>query len=325
MKNVVTFDDLYLVPGYSQIETRHSIDLTPNVATYNKHLFSNPLIASCMDTVVNAEVATIMRQSGSTAVLHRYMSIEDQCKEFKKIPTQYANGVFCAVGATGDYFERFEALYDAGCKFFCVDVAHGHHENVAVAIKKMRGSFRDDIQIMAGNVADIDGYEFLVDNGASFVRVGVAGGGVCTTRTTTGFGMPTLESVIRCAKSNRNAVIIADGGFSGSGDIVKALACGADMVMLGGMLAGHQESPGEIVNNGDRHFKKFRGMASESAQKDWRGWVSVAEGKEILVPLKEQPLAQTVDTILRGVKSGFSYAGCTNIRDFQANVNKQFV
>jgi IMP dehydrogenase len=324
MKTIASFDNLYLVPGHSDVESRHDVDLTPcYLPDKLKTVFTNPLIASCMDTVVNAEVATIMRKSGGTAVLHRYMTIDDQVKEFLKIPEDLRYGVFCAIGATGDYFERCSKLWDVGCRFFCIDVAHGHHENVKRAIYKIQSN-NSDVWIMSGNVADLDGFEFLASQESQFIRCGVAGGSVCETKTKTGFGLPTLETVVRCQQTTYDSLIIADGGIRDSGDIVKALACGADMVMLGSMLAGHRESPGEIVNNGDGHFKRFRGMASESAQKDWRGRVSVAEGREILVPLKECSLEQTVDTILKGIKSGLSYAGSTNLKDFSRNVKKVF-
>jgi IMP dehydrogenase len=319
-KKVVNFDDMYLIPGYSEIRTRHSIDLTPR--GLEKFGIKTPIIASCMDTVVSAEVAEIMKQSGSSAILHRYMTIEDQTKEYLKIKQR--TGIFCAIGATGDFSQRFESLYDVGCRMFCIDVAHGHHQNVADAIKFLRNA-DENLLIMAGNVADLEGFNFLADAGADLIRVGVSGGTVCETRNKTGFGMPTLESVIRCAETDRDALIVADGGFRDSGDIVKALACGADVVMLGSMLSGHRESPGEIINHNNAHYKKFRGMASASAQKDWRGYVSVSEGKEILVPLKEHSLAETVDTILRGIKSGLSYAGCISLEDFTLNAKKEFI
>jgi IMP dehydrogenase len=323
VSRVATFDTVYLIPGYSEIESRHGIDLTPRPSC-GPVPFSNPLIASCMDTVTNAAVAGLMRQTGGTAVLHRYASIEDQRNEFLKIHAGHREAVFAAIGATGDWWDRFEALYDAGCRYFCIDVAHGYHHHVGAALNRMSAA-RGDLVLMAGNVADRDGFDYLVDHGAKYVRVGVAGGSVCETRGKTGFGLPTLESVIRCAGSSRDAVIIADGGIRDSGDIVKALACGADMVMLGSLLAGHGVSPGEIVQKDGRQYKVYRGMASEGAQKDWRGWVSVAEGRETLIPLKDVPLHQTVDTILRGVKSGLSYAGATSLSGFASRCNKVFV
>ena len=323
MSNVANFDNIYLVPGYSEIESRHNIDLTPQPSC-GPVPFGNPLIASCMDTVTNFQVANIMRRSGGTAILHRYASIEDQITEFLSIDDENRDGIFVAIGATGDWNDRFDALYEVGCRYFCIDVAHGYHKHVGAALAKMRSSY-SDLHIMAGNVADRDGFDYLVDHGAKYVRVGVAGGSVCETRGKTGFGLPTLESVIRCAGSSRDAVIIADGGIRDSGDIVKALACGADMVMLGSLLAGHGVSPGEIVQKDGRQYKVYRGMASEGAQKDWRGWVSVAEGRETLIPLKDVPLHQTVDTILRGVKSGLSYAGATSLSGFASRCNKVFV
>lgn len=322
MNSVATFDNVYLVPGWSDIESRHNIDLTPN--STDVAVFQNPIVASCMDTVTNSEVASIMRECGGTAVLHRYASIEDQKNEYLSIPSEYSNGVFCALGVTGDWWERFQELYMAGCRYFCVDVAHGFHKQVGLAVARM-STDKSDIHLMAGNVADLDGFDYLVNHGAHYVRVGVAGGSVCETRNKTGFGLPTLESVIRCSKSTTNGIIVADGGIRDSGDIVKALACGADMVMLGSMLAGHRESPGELVEKDGVFFKTYRGMASEGAQKDWRGWVSVAEGRETLILLKEKPLRKTVDAILRGVKSGLSYAGCTSLIDFSSRCKKVFV
>lgn len=319
---VATFDSVYLIPGWSEIESRHDVDLTPN--STDMAVFGNPLIASCMDTVTNSEVAGIMRELGGSAIIHRYASIESQRDEFLGVPDEYAAGVFCALGVTGDWWERFQELYSAGCRYFCIDVAHGFHKQVGMAAARL-STEKNDIHLMAGNVADLDGFDYLVNHGAQYVRVGVAGGSVCETRTKTGFGLPTLESVIRCSKSTTDGIIVADGGLRDSGDIVKALACGADMVMLGSMLAGHRESPGELVEKDGVQYKVYRGMASEGAQRDWRGWVSVAEGRETLVPLKDRPLRKTVDTILRGVKSGLSYAGCTSLVDFSSRCRKVFI
>jgi IMP dehydrogenase len=319
-KNLISFDDVCLVPGYSEICSRHDIDLAPKKV--NDLELGTPIIASCMDTVVSAKVADIMRLSGSSAVLHRYMTIESQVSEYLKVKDK--TGIFCAIGATGDFYSRFEALYNSGCRLFCVDVAHGYHVSVRNAIKELKKA-NESIIVMAGNVADLDGFNFLADAGADLIRVGVAGGAVCETRNKTGFGLPTLESVLRCSRSDRNAMLVADGGFRDSGDIVKALACGADFVMLGSMLSGHKESPGEVIEKDNILYKKFRGMASESAQKDWRGFVSVSEGKEILVPLKEKSLEETVDTILKGVKSGLSYAGCNSLKDFTKKVSVELL
>ena len=320
-QSVVNFDNVYLVPGWSEIESRHAVDLTPN--STDVAVFHNPLIAAPMDTVTNAEVSSIMRESGGSAVIHRYASIEAQRDEFLAVPDVYATGVFCAIGAAGDWWERFQELYSAGCRYFCIDVAHGHHKQVGLALARM-STEKSDLHLMSGNVADVEGYDFLIDHGAQYVRVGVAGGSVCETRSKTGFGLPTLESVIRCARSTRDGILVADGGIRDSGDIVKALACGADMVMLGSMLAGHRESPGDVVEKDGVPYKIFRGMASEGAQKDWRGWVSVAEGRETLLPLKDRPLRKTVDAILRGVKSGLSYAGCTSLVGFSSRCRKVF-
>lgn len=318
---IATFDNIYLIPGWSDIESRHDIDLTPK--STNTTVFKNPLISSCMDTVTNSEVASIMREAGGTAVLHRYASIEIQRNEFLSIPEDLRDGVFCALGVTGDFFERFHDLYSVGCRYFCIDVAHGYHRQVAMALTRLSAE-KNDLHLMAGNVADLDGFDYLVHHGAHYVRVGVAGGSVCETRNKTGYGLPTLESVIRCSRSTTDGIIVADGGLRDSGDIVKSLACGADMVMLGSMLAGHRESPGEIVEKDGMSYKLYRGMASEGAQVDWRGWASVVEGKETLMPLKEVPLRKSIDMVLRGIKSGLSYSGCSSLENFSNLSRKVF-
>jgi IMP dehydrogenase len=312
---VATFDSLWLVPGYSEIETRHGISLKGESG------LEVPLIGAPMDTVMSLTVAETLAGAGAGGVLHRYKSIRAALDEWTSLTDRARAAVWVALPSGGDLKERFAALHRAGARSFCVDVAHGHHRAVGDALEWLQGE-SPHLDLMGGNVADLDGFNWLADAGARLIRVGVAGGSVCETRRVTGFGLPTLESVIRCARSDRDAVIVADGGIRSSGDAVKALACGAGAIMLGGLLAGHRESPGEVISRGGRDYKVFRGMASKEAQSDWRGWVSVAEGRSVEIPLREETLAETLDGLIRGIKSGLSYAGCSELSHFSASCKK---
>jgi len=335
MQRTVCFDDVLLVPQYSEIESRSSVDLSvPGFDTafaklVDTHPFLRcPIVGSPMDTVVNSESAKILDEFGGFGVLHRYCSIDEALQEYYKVvSSKHDANVMVAIGATGDYLERATELYKAGCRSFCIDVAHGHHVLVKVALKSLRDHFSDEIHLMAGNVATLEAFNDLSDWGANSIRVGIGGGSMCSTRVRTGNGVPTLQSVLDCAKSDRDVFVVADGGIRNSGDAVKALAAGADMVMLGSVLAGHEESPGDLVDvHGNEithqthisnYRKKFRGMASKEAQLEWRGRVSVVEGVSTLVPYKGK-LADTILDFLDGIRSGLSYTGARTIRELRS-------
>jgi len=295
-----------------------------------------------MDTVMGPQSAALLTNMGGFGVLHRYCSIEDAVSSYTEtnrliLSENSHKNVMVAVGATGDYVERTAALFEAGCRAFCIDVAHGHHQHVEKAIAKLRNAYGKNIHIMTGNVATLEAFNDLAAWGSDSVRVGVGGGSMCTTRVRTGHGIPTLQSIIDCAKSHYDVYLVADGGIRNSGDAVKALAAGADMIMLGSILAGHDESPGDLVDkngsctiitdkagkkisvptSGAEYFKKFRGMASKEAQLDWRGRVSVVEGESTLVPYKGS-MKDTVADLLDGIKSGLSYSGARTIRELRS-------
>ena len=222
-----------------------------------------------------------------------------------------------AIGTTGDYLDRATALYDAGARILCVDVAHGHHILMKEALHELRGVFGDAVHIMAGNIATLEGYNDLVDWGADSVRCNIGGGSICSTRVQTGHGVPGLHTIIDCARSDRDAPIIADGGIRNSGDIVKALAAGADFVMLGSLLSGTDETPGDVINTREGKFKSYRGMASKDAQVEWRGRTASLEGIATPVPCKG-PVRNLLTALERGIRSGLSYSGARSITEFQA-------
>jgi len=218
--------------------------------------------------------------------------------------------------------ERAQKCVHAGANLICIDVAHGHHALVRHALTTLRNTFGNKIHIMAGNVATREGYEDLASWGADSVRVGIGGGSICSTRIQTGHGVPTLQSVIDCATSELSGTvpIVADGGIKNSGDIVKAIAAGADFVMLGSLLSGTDESPGEKIQRGNNLYKEYRGMASERAQINWRGRVASREGVAALVPYKGS-IEDIVESLVAGIRSGLSYSGCRTISEFHATAS----
>lgn len=308
----LAFDDVLLKPLYSEVVSRSDIDLSLDIGT--RKSMRLPVFAAPMDTVMNSKMAVAMWEAGARGVMHRYCSIEEQAEQVKA--AQPAE-VFAAVGITGDYLDRAYALIDAGAAGICVDVAHGHHMTALDAIRNLRDN-HNDIHIMAGNVATLEAFNDLADAGANSIRVGIGGGSICSTRIKTGHGVPTFQSVIECSRSDRDALLIADGGIKNTGDMVKAFAAGADAVMVGRMLAGTRETPGTVISNpGKPPMKVYRGMASPEAQVAWHGKYSSNEGVSRTVQLKG-PAAEVLFDIDRGIRSGLSYSGAHNVRILQA-------
>src|SRR6185436_1119268 len=204
--------------------------------------------SSNMDTITGHKMACVMYNLGGFGALHRFCSIEDNIKMFKSIPTSpHIRGVqdpdaIVSLGIN-EGLDRFTALYDINARYFCVDVAHGHTKTIGKFIKLLKAT-RQDIFVIGGNVATHAAADYLASCGADAIKVGIGPGSVCTTRIKTGCGVPQLTAIMDCSKVDR--IIIADGGIRSPGDAVKALAAGAHIVMLGGMLAGTDETPGEI-------------------------------------------------------------------------------
>ena len=317
-KEALTYNDVLLEPQYSDIKSRTEINISSMLRGRGPTTrLSLPIISSPMDTVSEEEMGVAMWQAGGLAVVHRYNTIEEQLSIMDGIMVNAGCNAAAAIGTTGDYLERAEALYDSGVRILCVDVAHGHHALMRHALRKLREIFQDQVHIMAGNVATLEGYNDLVDWGADSVRCNIGGGSICSTRVQTGHGVPGLHTIIDCARSDRNVPIIADGGIRNSGDIVKALAAGADFVMLGSLLSGTDETPGDVINTRQGKFKSYRGMASKDAQIEWRGRTASLEGIATTVPCKG-PVDDVLDALERGIRSGFSYSGARSLTQLQA-------
>ncbi|GAC1328226.1 MAG: IMP dehydrogenase [Chloroflexota bacterium] len=237
--------------------------------------------------------------------------------------------VGAAIGVADDYLDRAVELHNAGCDVLVLDIAHGHSDNALSAMRAIKSRL-SDVDLIAGNVATVEGTRDLIDAGADAVKVGVGPGSICITRVVTGVGVPQLTAVLDCAREaeRHDVPIVADGGIRQSGDVTKALAAGASTVMIGNMLAGTRESPGVVVVRNGRRYKASRGMASAAATLERRrrekpGWEGetdlvdvVPEGVEGMVPFKGDASEVLVQTV-GGLRSGMSYLGARSLHELR--------
>ena len=334
MKRALTYDDILLVPKYSEIETRNSIDLSTLVS--RRYGILKPYVASCMDTVCEYRMAIKMVEFGGVGCIHRFMTVEEQCEQVGKVMeyittnhmyenwgVMYDNWhaeiqdipVMAAVGVSESDVSRAESLVKCGANIILIDVAHGHHKNVKNMIQKLREVLPERIDIIAGNISTEESAIDLCEWGADGLRVGIGGGSLCTTRIQTGHGVPNVTSIIDCVKGSK-VPVMADGGIRTSGDIAKALSIGADCVMLGSLLAGTKESPGKIITKGDGMLsKKYRGSASLETKSSHGQSTRHVEGESTLIPYKGS-VDIIIEKLTDGVKSALSYSGSNNIKNF---------
>jgi len=317
MSDALSFDDVLLEPRYSDIKSRKETNVTVEMG--NNAVVSMPIVTAPMDTVVGVDMAVAVAKAGGLPIFHRYNSIKEQTDmlALAKRKTHGVPMIGAAIGVTGDYFERATSLNQYRVDLLCLDVAHGHHALMEEAIKRIKDEWGDQIHLMAGNVATLEGFNDLADWGADSIRCGIGGGSICSTRIQTGHGVPTFQTILDISQTDRDALIIADGGIKNSGDIVKSLAAGADLVMVGSLLAGTDQTPSEKVKVDGKVYKAYRGMASKEAQKDWRGKVSSIEGVASMVPYKGS-VEHVLGELEVGIRSGLSYSGARNISELQA-------
>jgi IMP dehydrogenase len=316
-----TYDDILLVPSYSHWESRKVVDISMRCKT-SKLSLELPLMTANMDTITETEMANFIGSKGGIGVLHRYMSIEDNVRMF----TDCHYPVFVSIGCAEKDLQRAEALRDAGAVCFNVDVAHAHAKYVGRTLKHIREMVGDSACIMAGNVATYAGADYLASCSADIVKVGIGGGSVCTTRVKTGFGVPNLTAIKNCSRVDRS--VVADGGIRYPGDIVKALAFGADFAMVGSMLAGTRPTPGPVITKKDEEsnelkVKTYRGMASSEVQQDYHGGIAewkTSEGVAIDVPYREDE-DEIIADIIGGLRSGLTYGGASTIEELQRKLD----
>jgi len=316
MKRAYSFDDVLLEPKYSDLTSRKEVDLSSELGP--GITLSLPVISSPMDTVTEADMAQTMDQAKAMGIVHRYNTIEEQAGLVLAAKKAGTENIGAAIGMTGDYLERAMAVCATGANVLCVDVAHGHHIMMRQALHKLKDVFDASVHIIAGNVATLEAFEDLAKWGADSIRVGIGGGSICSTRLVTGHGVPTFQSILDISRTTSGAKIIADGGIKTTGDMVKAIAAGADFVMVGSMLAGTEETPGEtlLTVKGEK-YKVYRGMASSAAQRSWRGKSSTPEGISATVPYRG-PVQDILRDFDGGIRSGLSYTGAKTISEFQS-------
>jgi IMP dehydrogenase len=317
-KQALTYDDIQLIPGYSEIQSRQNIDLTTKLTT--NYSIRVPLVASPMDTVCDNEMAIAMAELGGIGCIHRFLTISQQAHEVALTSKTVKNRdwwtpyVMAAVGANGDYLERAQELVNNGANIILIDVAHGYHKFVRDAISNLKKNLPSTVDIVAGNIATGKAAEALQEWGADGLRVGIGGGSLCTTRVKTGFGVPNVTSLIDVS-SVAKVPVIACGGIRNSGDIAKALAVGANSVILGSLIAGTKEAPGAMIEKANGLYKRYRGAASLETKSIHGQATRNVEGESTIVPFKGK-VKFVVDGLLDGLRSALSYAGANSLSEY---------
>jgi IMP dehydrogenase len=316
----LSYDDVLLVPQYSDIGSRTEVDLSAYISP--NLTLKIPLISTKMDTVTGVEMAIAMGKLGGLGILPRFDPLEIQADKVAKVKSSGAV-VAAAIGVKEGFMERVEAVVKAGATVIDIDVAHGHMRKTIETTKAIKNRFGNQITLLSGITSTYECANDLYQAGADALLVGVGAGSICTTRVMTGFGVPGFTSLLETAKAARKhkKTFMPDAGIRGSGDIVKALAAGASAIVAGNLFAGTDEAPGEFVEINGKKYKKYNGSASleektKQVDKDpsdkGKNYTVQVEGVSAMVPYKG-PLIDHVELMLAGIRSGLSYAGARSI------------
>ena len=325
IKESLTFDDVLLEPKYSEILPSDVITET----SLSKNLkLKIPILSSAMDTVTESKMAISIAQSGGIGIIHRNLSIKNQIKEIRKVKSKNLL-VGAAIGAGPLEYDRAKNILKENLDLIVIDTAHGHTKKVSEIVKKVRSIKPKKTALCAGNIATLEAAKFLIRLGVDIIKVGIGPGSICTTRIVAGIGVPQLSAILSVKKGigKKNIKIIADGGIKFSGDIAKALAAGADAVMIGSLFAGTSESPGKIFKKNGKYFKSFRGMGSIGAmnkgsadryfQKKQKNISKyVAEGVEGFVKYKG-PVDKIIYQLIGGLRSSMGYLGTKKLNNLK--------
>ncbi|MDO6581351.1 GMP reductase [Photobacterium sp. 2_MG-2023] len=316
------FKDVLFRPKRSTLKSRSQVELTRDFTfKHSGRQWSGvPIIAANMDSVGSFDMAKALAKHNVMTAIHKHYSVEDWASFIQENSADVLKHAMVSTGTSDADFQKTKdimALTDE-LMFICIDIANGYSEHLVEYVEKVRKAFPDKV-ISAGNVVTGDMVEELILAGADIVKVGIGPGSVCTTRVKTGVGYPQLSAIIECADAAHGlgGQIIGDGGCTCAGDVSKAFGGGADFVMLGGMLAGHEESNGEIVEKDGQQFMKFYGMSSQSAMDKHSGGVAnyrAAEGKTVLLPYRG-PVENTIQDIMGGVRSTCTYVGAAKLKE----------
>jgi len=319
------FKDVLIRPKRSTLSTRSNVDVSREFRFRHAQVDYHgvPIIAANMDTTGTMDMARALDRFALSTALHKHYEVDELVRFFAALERKSA--AFYSMGITAADDERFVRVMaasgsgaESAVRYVCIDVANGYTESFVRFVAKVRERF-PHLVIMAGNVVTGEMTEELILSGADIVKVGIGPGSVCTTRSMTGVGYPQLSAIIECADAAHGLEghICADGGCTTPGDVAKAFGGGADFVMLGGMLAGHDECAGDVVERDGRKFQRFYGMSSRAAMEKYQGGVAqyrAAEGKEVLIPYRG-PVADTAQEILGGVRSACTYVGARRLRE----------
>jgi IMP dehydrogenase len=321
IKEALTFDDVTLAPRYSEVLPS---DVDTKIILSKNLTLKIPILSSAMDTVTESKMAIAIAKAGGIGVIHRNLDIKKQIYEINKVKKKNLI-VGAAVGAGPKEIKRAEAILKEKVDLIVVDTAHAHTKKVAEIIKKIKKKKLKHTTLCAGNIATTEAAKFLIKLGVDIIKVGIGPGSICTTRLVAGIGVPQLSAILEVKKGTKNkkVSIISDGGIKFSGDIAKALAAGADAVMIGSLFAGTKETPGKLIKKNGQLYKNFRGMGSVGAmnkgsaeryfqkiQQDASKYVP--EGVEGLVKYKGD-LKNIIYKLIGGLKSSMGYLGSKKI------------
>ena len=321
IKEALTFDDVTLTPQYSKVLPS---DVSTKIELSSQLKLEIPILSSAMDTVTESKMAIALAKMGGIGVIHRNLSVAQQISEIKKVKSKNLK-VGAAVGTNENEFNRVKNIIKQGVDLIVVDTAHGHSQKVADMILKIKKIKSKKTALCAGNIATAEAARFLCKIGVDVIKVGIGPGSICTTRLVAGIGVPQLSALLEVKKGlNKKVKMISDGGIKFSGDIAKALAAGADAVMVGSMLAGTTQAPGKIIKKKGKLYKLFRGMGSVGAmnkgsadryfqkkQKDKSKYVP--EGVEGLIKYKGD-VSKIVNKLVGGLRSSMGYLGASQIK-----------
>ena len=325
IKEALTFDDVLLLPRFSNIlpsDTDISLNLTKKIK------LKTPFLSSAMDTVTESVMAIAIAKSGGIGIIHRNLDIKKQSKEVEKVKRKKLF-VGAAIGTSSEDLKRAKSLIDSGVDLIVIDTAHGHSEKVLKTLSKVKKNGK--IPICVGNIATAEAAKKLYNSGADIIKVGIGPGSICTTRMVAGIGVPQISAIMEVHKvlKRKKIKIISDGGIKFSGDIAKAIAAGADAIMMGSIFAGTQESPGKKFKIGNKFFKQYRGMGSIGAmsagssnryfQKNYKDKSKfVPEGVEGRVEYKGN-VSKIIYQLKGGLKSSMGYIGAKKLEDIKKN------
>jgi len=316
------FKDVLIRPKRSTLKSRAEVKLERHYTfLHSKRSWTGiPIIAANMDTVGTFAMAEALAARGLLCAVHKHYALQSWQNWLQRQKATLYQHIMVSTGTAETDMEKLRALIAAApaLEFICIDVANGYAEAFVAFVSRVREAY-PQMTIIAGNVVTGEMVEELLLAGADVVKVGIGPGSVCTTRVKTGVGYPQLSAVIECADAAHGlgGRIISDGGCTCAGDVAKAFGGGADFVMLGGMLAGHDECGGELVNRGGQHYKLFYGMSSSTAMDIHAGGVAEyrsSEGKTVEVPYRG-PVEGTLRDILGGVRSACTYIGAAELRE----------